>query len=88
MIELKEESEFDFNKLGAGCSIDSPSCLPAGRSMMEAIVKYTCPETEISKILEMKELRFESLVEIIRDRLDEELKLIEYYAQCKIYSNF
>lgn len=90
---MKEESEFDFYNLfkkkdklvfliGAGCSVDSPSCLPAGQRMMEAIVKYTCPETEISKILEIKDLRFEALVEIIRDRLDEELKLIEYYAQC------
>ena len=90
---MKEESEFDFNNLfrkkdklvfliGAGCSIDSPSCLPAGQRMMEAIVRYTCPEAEISRILEIKELRFEALVEIIRDRLDEDLKLIEYYAQC------
>lgn len=90
---MKEESDFDFNNLfkkkdkivfliGAGCSVDSPSCLPAGRWMIETIVKYTCPESEISKILEIKELRFEALVEIIRDRMDEELKLIEYYAQC------
>ena len=90
---MKEESDFDFNSLfkkkdklvfliGAGCSVDSPSCLPAGRWMIETIVRYTCPESEISKILEIKELRFEALVEIIRDRMDEELKLIEYYAQC------
>ena len=29
---------------GAGCSIDPPSRLPAGMAMMEAIIKYTCPE--------------------------------------------
>jgi len=90
---MKEKSDFDFNKLfkkkdklvfliGAGCSVDAPSCQPAGRRMMDDIVKYTCLESEVSRILEIKELRFEALVEIIRDRLDEELKLIEYYAQC------
>jgi len=90
---MKEESEFDFNNLfkkkdnlvfliGAGCSVDSPSCLPAGRKMIETMVRYTCPETEISKILKIEELRFEALVEIIRYRLDNELKVIEYYAQC------
>ncbi len=90
---MKEESEFDLNNLfkkkeklvfliGAGCSVDSPSCLPAGRKMIETMVRYTCPETEISKILKIEELRFEALVEIIRDRLDDELKVIEYYSQC------
>ncbi|MFX1258494.1 MAG: tetratricopeptide repeat protein [Promethearchaeota archaeon] len=71
--------------VGAGCSVDSPSCLPAGRTMIEAIIKYTCAESEIKKLLkfvESGELRFEALVEIVRDRLDPELKLIDYYGQC------
>ncbi len=68
--------------VGAGCSVDAPSCLPAGRDMMEAIIKYSCAESEIEKILKLKELRFEALVEIIRDRLDPELKLIDYYGIC------
>lgn len=47
---------------GAGCSIDAPSCLPAGRAIMEAIVKYFCAKSEIEIILELVEngkLRFE-----------------------------
>ncbi|MFX1257041.1 MAG: tetratricopeptide repeat protein [Promethearchaeota archaeon] len=68
--------------VGAGCSVDIPSCLPAGRAMMEAIIRYTCAEPEIEKILELEELRFEQLVEIVRDHLDPELKIIDYYAQC------
>ncbi len=68
--------------VGAGCSINAPSCLPAGRPMMEAIVKYTCAESEVKKILGLKELRFEQLVEVVRDRLDTELKIIDYYGQC------
>ena len=68
--------------VGAGCSVDPPSCLPAGRQMMEAIIKYTCAESEIEKILELEDLRFEQLIEIVRDSLDKELKIIDYYSQC------
>ncbi|MFX1401525.1 MAG: tetratricopeptide repeat protein [Promethearchaeota archaeon] len=77
--------------VGAGCSVDSPSNLPAGKTMMEALIRYTCAESEIDKLLgnaELEEggrlegLRFEQLVEIIRDRLDPELKIIDFYGLC------
>jgi len=68
--------------VGAGCSVDAPSCQPAGRKMIEDIVEYTCAESEIQKILDLEELRFEQLVEIVRDQLDKELKIIDYYGQC------
>ncbi|MFX1259491.1 MAG: tetratricopeptide repeat protein [Promethearchaeota archaeon] len=67
--------------VGAGCSVDAPSCLPAGHDMIEAIIKYSCAEVEKSKILNLKELRFEQLVEIIRDTLDPKLKLVDYYGE-------
>jgi NAD-dependent SIR2 family protein deacetylase len=68
--------------VGAGCSVDPPSCLPAGRAMMDAIIDYTCAESEIDKIKELKGLRFEQLIEIIRDRLDPNLKIIDFYGEC------
>lgn len=68
--------------VGAGCSVDVPSSQPAGRSMMEALIKFTCAESEVEKILNIKELRFEGLVEIIRDNLDPNLKIIDYYGLC------
>ncbi|MGB5911239.1 MAG: SIR2 family protein, partial [Promethearchaeia archaeon] len=70
--------------VGAGCSVDPPSCLPTGEKMMKAIIEYTCAESEIQKIFDLEELRFEQLIEIVRDRLDEDLKIIDYYGQCKI----
>jgi len=69
--------------VGAGCSMDPPSCLPIGEKMMKAIIEYTCAESEIEKILELDDLRFEQLVEIVRDRLDKELKIIDYYGRCE-----
>jgi len=66
--------------VGAGCSVDHPSCLPAGRTMMDALIEYTCNESEVEKIKNLELLRFEALVEIVRDNLDEKLKLIDYYG--------
>ena len=68
--------------VGAGCSIDAPSCLPAGRSMMDAIIEHVSNRDDINKLKNLEELRFESLVEIARDNLDPELKIIDYYLQC------
>ncbi|MFX0033584.1 MAG: tetratricopeptide repeat protein [Candidatus Hermodarchaeota archaeon] len=77
--------------VGAGCSVDPPSNLPTGKTMMEALIRYTCAESEIDKLLGKEELedggkleglRFEQLVEIIRDRLDPELKIIDFYGLC------
>jgi len=65
--------------IGAGCSVDPPSCLPVGRAMMDAIIDYTCAESEIDKIKELKDLRFEQLIEIIRDQSDPDLRIIDLY---------
>ncbi|MFX1258478.1 MAG: tetratricopeptide repeat protein [Promethearchaeota archaeon] len=80
--DLINENEKLTFLVGAGCSVDPPSCLPAGREMIEAIINYTCAESERQKLLGLKELRFEQLVEILRDQLDPELKIIDYYGQC------
>ncbi len=77
---LKGDEPLTF-LVGAGCSIDPPACLPAGRAMMEAIVDYVCPTTERESILNLEGLRFEGLVEIVRDFLDKSLKVIDYYGQ-------
>ncbi|MFX1239162.1 MAG: hypothetical protein ACFE8P_15785, partial [Promethearchaeota archaeon] len=69
--------------VGAGCSKDAPSCLPLGQEMIEAIVRHTCTESEVEKILSIENLRFEQVVEIVRDSLDPELKLIDYYGECE-----
>ena len=76
---INEEEKLTF-LVGAGCSVDAPSCLPAGRKMIEDIVKYTCAESEIQKILDREELRFEQLIEIVRNILDKELKIIDFYG--------
>jgi len=78
---INPDSKLTF-LVGAGCSMDPPSCLPAGKPMMKAIINYVCADSEIENILKLEDLRFEQLVEIVRDNLDEELKIIDYYGQC------
>ncbi len=68
--------------VGAGCSIDPPSCLPAGQAMMESIIKYCCAESEIENLLNLEDLRFEGLIETLRDYLDSDLKIIDFYGEC------
>ncbi len=50
--------------------------------MMNSIIDYTCVKSESDKIKKLEELRFEQLVEIVRDRLDNDLKIIDYYGLC------
>ena len=76
---INDEAKLTF-LVGAGTSVDAPSCLPAGRSMIDATINYTCIEQEREKLLQLEELRYEQLVEIVRDNLDPDLKLIDYYA--------
>lgn len=78
---LKKSQNLTF-LIGAGCSVDTPSCLPVGRVMLEEIIRYACDPNEIKNILELEDLRFESLIEIIQNLFDKELKVIDYYAQC------
>jgi len=67
---------------GAGCSIDAPSCQPAGNEMMNLIIKFSCAKSEQEKILKIDSLRFESIIQIFQECLDENLKIIDYYALC------
>ncbi len=71
--------------VGAGCSVDSPSCYPLAKEMMKALLNHFCAKLEVSKIIELLEtnlLRFEMLVEIIRDVVDNNLEILDYYELC------
>ncbi|MFX1237515.1 MAG: tetratricopeptide repeat protein [Promethearchaeota archaeon] len=80
--ELLEQSGKLTFLVGAGCSADPPSNLPLGREMIEAIVRYSCAESEVEEILSIDGLRFEQVVEIVRENFDKGLKIIDYYEQC------
>ncbi|MFX0075574.1 MAG: tetratricopeptide repeat protein [Candidatus Hermodarchaeota archaeon] len=78
---IDEDGKLTF-LAGAGISIDPPSCLPAGSAMIKRLVEYFCAKSSIDLILNINELRFEQLVQIISDVIDPELKVIKYYSKC------
>lgn len=82
LIKLLRESKKLTFLVGAGCSVDLPSNLSTAKSMMKAIIEYSCPKSEIQKILNIKELRFEELVQLFRDILDPDLTILDYYGKC------
>jgi tetratricopeptide (TPR) repeat protein len=49
---------------------------------MNSIIKFSCAKSEQEKILKIDELRFESIMQIFQECIDEELKVLDYYALC------
>ncbi len=82
--------DFDLNKffrgpspktflIGAGCSTNPPSCLPDGRTMIEALIRFTGNESEVDELLKLKSLRFEGVMGIFQT-LDPDLSVIDFYG--------
>ncbi len=69
--------------VGAGCSLDSPTNVPRTREIMDTIIEYICVNQETSTIKEIENLRFEALIEVFRDSLDLDLKVIDYFGLFK-----
>jgi len=78
---LRDDQKYTFI-VGAGCSINSPSNLPSCNEIMEELIKFTCAKSEIESISKIDGLRFEILLEIIRNQLDNDLKILEFFEQC------
>ena len=82
--DLIENKRLTF-LIGAGCSIDKPSSLPSGEEMMNAIIEFSCHEAfkdDIDILVKKKELRFEQLIEIFMDLIDNDLQCIKYFSKC------
>jgi len=73
---LLENSETLTFLVGAGCSVHPPSCLTLERTTMNAIIENICHTSQIEKIKDLKNLRFEALMEILRNTIDNELKVL------------
>lgn len=72
--------------IGAGCSVNEPSCLPSGKKMMEGIIEFSCHQdfkVIIENLISEKKLRFEQLVEIFIELLDKNKSCIHFFSECK-----
>jgi len=72
--------------IGASCSVNTPSCLPTGKEMMEDIVEFSCYERfkeDLKNLIDKNGLRFEQLVEIFTEFIDKNLHCIDFFSECK-----
>ncbi|MFX1254325.1 MAG: tetratricopeptide repeat protein [Promethearchaeota archaeon] len=67
--------------VGAGISMDPPSSLPSARQMIKDILRFGVVKNALDKLLLLQEIRYESLVEMFRDRYDNNLKLMDYFEE-------
>lgn len=82
-INLEEIITYDKSLtflVGAGISMEPPSCLVSALDMMDAIVHYGVTKDAIDEILSLN-LRYEHVIEIFRDHYDSELKIMEYFEE-------
>jgi len=81
---LSESQELTF-LIGAGCSVDEPSCLATGREMIDSIINHSCIKAEVESLIECNHknlFRFEALIEIFHNNCDPDLALLDYYELC------
>ncbi|MEJ2251545.1 MAG: SIR2 family protein, partial [Candidatus Lokiarchaeota archaeon] len=90
IIELIKKGENLAFLIGSGCSIDSPSNLPNAKSIMKELIEFSCLESEFNPLMDLvrkDKVRFEKLIEILQDNFDKNLKILEFFSQCKIPNN-
>lgn len=81
--DLFSETRLCTFLVGAGISMDPPSCVPSARMFVNELFKYYAPEEEIEKLSSLETLRYEFLVEKVQNLFDKELKFLDYLSEVK-----
>ena len=81
--DLFSETRLKTFLVGAGISMDPPSCVPSARMFVNELFKYYAPEEEIETLLSFESLRYEFLVEKVQNLFDKELKFLDYLSKAK-----
>ncbi|MBY9003802.1 MAG: tetratricopeptide repeat protein [Candidatus Lokiarchaeota archaeon] len=83
ILNLFSEKRVYTFLVGAGISMDPPSCVPSARMFVNELLKYYAPEKEIEVLSKLDSLRYEFLVEKIQDLFDKEIKFLDYLSEVK-----
>lgn len=81
--DLFSETRLYTFLVGAGISMDPPSCVPSARMFVHELFTFYAPEDEIEKLLSLESLRYELLVEKVQNLFDKELKFLDYLDRVK-----
>ncbi len=68
---------------GAGISMDPPSSIPSAREFVRALLEYCAPASEIDALISLKPLRYELMVEKVKEILDPNLHFLDYFETIK-----
>jgi len=79
--ELFSENRLCTYLVGAGISMDPPSCVPSARMFVSELFKYYAPEEEKEKLSSLDTLRYEFLVEKVQNLFDKKLKFLDYLSE-------
>ncbi|MFX1567298.1 MAG: tetratricopeptide repeat protein [Promethearchaeota archaeon] len=88
-LELLEEYKGAFTDLiksgkgytylvGAGISMDPPSSIPSAREIVRAMLELCAPMEEIDNLLSLRTLRYEMMIEKIKNTVDKDLHFLDY----------
>ncbi|MHA1871630.1 MAG: tetratricopeptide repeat protein [Promethearchaeota archaeon] len=70
---------------GAGISMEPPSTLLSTRQIMDTILKFISPdEPAFNKLRNIKDLRYEYIIEFFRDNIDKDLVFLDYFESAKV----
>ncbi len=69
--------------VGAGISMNPPSSLASAREIVRDLLELCVPPDEIDAILDLPNLRYETIVEHIQDMFDKELRFMDYFESVK-----
>jgi tetratricopeptide (TPR) repeat protein len=81
---LTKEEDYIF-LAGAGISMDPPSKLPSARTLINSLIEYMCPPEILKENL--LNLKYELLIEVFRNEVDPELKIIDFFSLPKYYNS-
>ena len=64
--------------VGAGISMDPPTNMPSARQIVRDLLELCAPPEEVEDLLSLEMLRYELVIEKIKDVFDKELKFLDY----------
>ncbi len=65
--------------VGAGISMDPPSCLPSAREICRVLLGFCTPADSVEELLSLQTLRYELIVEEMQKYIDKDLKFMDYF---------
>jgi len=75
-VIFPKEEKYSFLG-GAGISMDAPTNMPSAPQIVKTLLEFCVPSEELEKVLSLKMLRYELVVEIIQ-AYDEDLRFLDY----------